>query len=251
LSAISSFSSASPLPSSYQYRPSLRSRAASLGLTLAMFALVLFILLRMAAWHAGPGAAAEKLVAVRLSAKSADAHKQQQTKAKARQAATQPQPPRPTPQSSPQPVVPPLHIIKLSRAEFAASDISKMARQPAGNSSASQDSGTTAGPGEGPGGAHLYNAEWFREPTHAEMVTYMPVGGGSPGSWGMIACRTIEHNHVEDCRELAESPAGSGLARALRRASWQFLVRPPRVDGRKLIGSWVRIRFDFIKAEEQ
>ena len=223
---------------------------ASLGLTMAMFALIVFILLRMAAWHAGPGAGAEKLVAVRLSAQSADAHKQQ-VKAKARQAAPQARLPNPTPQPSPQPVVPPLHIIKLSRAEYAASDISKMSQQPAGDSSASQDSGAAAGPGEGPGGAHLYNAEWFREPTHAEMVTYMPVGGGPPGSWGMIACRTIEHNHVEDCRELAESPAGSGLARALRRASWQFLVRPPRVDGRKLIGSWVRIRFDFIHAKKE
>jgi protein TonB len=109
---------------------------------------------------------------------------------------------------------------------------------------ASQGSASAAGPGEGPGGAHLYNAEWYREPTDAELVTYMPhrdVGGG----WAMIACKTQDHFHVDDCQELGESPPGSGLARALRQAAWQFLVRPPRIDGKPMIGAWVRIRFDF------
>jgi protein TonB len=64
----------------------------------------------------------------------------------------------------------------------------------------------------------------------------------------MIACKTIEHYHVENCQELDESPPGSGLARALRQAAWQFLVRPVRVDGHVMIGSWVRIKFTFTKA---
>ena len=212
---------------------------------MAMFALIIFVLLRMAGLHMQPGEARSRLIAVRMSPQSAKARDKPKAVAKARQASTQPKRPTPSIQPPPKSPVWPPQIIKLSRKEFAAADISKMSQHPDGDSGGGQDSGGAAGAGEGPGGAHLYNAEWYREPTHAELVTYLP-NGGPPGSWGMIICRTIDDNHVEDCRELAESPLGSGLARALRRASWQFLVRPPRVDGRKMIGSWVRIRFDVV-----
>ncbi|MEL0253514.1 MAG: hypothetical protein VW935_16465, partial [Novosphingobium sp.] len=90
----------------------------------------------------------------------------------------------------------------------------------------------------------LYAAQWYREPTDAEIGPYMPPRRTN-GDWAMIACKTVEKYHVEDCQELGESPPGSGLARAIRQASWQFLVRPPRVNGKPQIGEWVRIRFDF------
>ena len=44
---------------------------------------------------------------------------------------------------------------------------------------------------------------------------------------------------------MGESPMGSGFGRAVRLAAWQFLVLPPRVDGKVMVGSWVRIRIDY------
>ena len=152
-------------------------------------------------------------------------------------------PPAPVPQVTPrstQPIQPP-QLLTLSKDDYAAMDIFKMSPKGGATGGSAGDSKAPYGPGEGPGGEPLYNAEWYREPTHAEIATYMPALNRS--SWGEVACRTIEKFHVENCRELAETP-GSGLARAMRLASWQFLVRPPRMGGKTLIGAWVRIRFD-------
>lgn len=146
------------------------------------------------------------------------------------------------------PVIVPPKTITLSQDDFAATDISKLPTH--GSDSGDQagggnNGGAAYGPGEGPGGQKLYNAEWYREPTHAELAGYMPAGVDA--DWADIACRTIESYHVDSCRSLGESPAGSGVARALRLASWQFLVRPPRVGGKAMVGAWVRIHFYFTK----
>lgn len=130
--------------------------------------------------------------------------------------------------------------IVVTPDEYAASDIGKL---PNARGEGEQSAGAEAkGNGQAPGGGNLYNAEWAREPTDAELALYLPKRRGT--GWAMIACRTAPRNRVEDCRHLGESP-GSGLASTLRQASWQFLVRPPRLDGKPLIGAWVRIRFDF------
>jgi protein TonB len=145
----------------------------------------------------------------------------------------------------------PIPWIEMKGDDFAASDISKIPSQPAQSASADgagsgQDSASAYGPGEGPNGERLYNAQWYREPSDVELGTYLPHGVTEP-AWAMIACKTVEKFHVEDCQELGESPPGSGLARALRQAAWQFLVRPPRIGGRSQVGAWVRIRFDFTR----
>lgn len=113
------------------------------------------------------------------------------------------------------------------------------------------DSVSAYGPGAGPGGAPLYPAEWVREPTHAELAAYAPTRGVPPNSWAVIGCKTIPHNHVEDCYEIGESTPGAGLSRGLRQAAWQFLIRPPRVGGKAEVGTWVSIRITWTQDGEE
>lgn len=156
-----------------------------------------------------------------------------------------PAPPRPPAAIKP-PAPTTLSLPGVMSLSLASSDISKIAA-PAGDESAGSGnssgsgSGSTYGPGEGPGGAALYNADWYRRPTDAELGTYLPKNAPTEG-WGLVACQTIADNHVDNCRQLGESPLGSGFSRAVRQAAWQFLIRPPRIGGRPLIGAWVRIR---------
>ena len=143
----------------------------------------------------------------------------------------------------PLPAAAPLRMMLVSSDVFAASDIGKIPSRTQGASgTGGTGSADSRGSGEGPGGARLYNAEWYREPTQAELAYYLPKGTPRSG-WGEIICRTIADYRVEDCRELDEGPMGSGMARAVRQAAWQFRVRPPRADGKPLIGAWVRIHY--------
>jgi hypothetical protein len=177
-------------------------------------------------------------------------------RAKKAGARTKPRPqpstlPRPTAQPAP---TKPLNMMFVSHDDFAAADISRMPRHAAAAAAAGDNGvGSSAdgadAVGTGPGGEKLYKAEWYVEPSSAELRPYLP-NGTTGKSWGEIACRTISHFHVEDCHELAESPPGSGLARALRQAAWQFLVRPPRVGGRAMVGTWVSIRFTFSNKDD-
>ena len=138
-------------------------------------------------------------------------------------------PPRPATKSTP--------WIEMSKDEMAAGDISNI---PAAGSSGGGDSEVV---GRGPNGEALYNAEWAREPTDAELAGYLPTN--APEGYGLIECKTIPNDRVEDCIELDQEPHGSHLAAAVRQAAWQFRVRPPRKGGHALIGSWVRIRIDY------
>lgn len=174
-----------------------------------------------------------------------------QSKAAARRAT-----PPPPARALPPPVVkmevaPPTGMIVLSKDEFAGADIGKIkgaADAGAGAETAAADSKAPYGPGAGPGGKTLYAAEWVREPTRTEMATYMP--HGMVEGWGMIACQTIARNRVENCRQLGESP-GSGISRGMRQAAWQFLIRPPRINGRPMVGAWVSIRYDIVRGVER
>ena len=126
--------------------------------------------------------------------------------------------------------------IEMSSAQMAAGDLRNLPKPALGE-------GDSDVVGRGPHGELLYAAEWARQPTDAELAGYMP--RNAPEGWGLIACKTIPGNRVDDCIELGQSPAGSHLASALRQAAWQFRVRPPRKNGRPMIGEWVRIRIEY------
>ena len=134
-----------------------------------------------------------------------------------------------------------LSWIEMSKAEMAAADISRFPKSSESASAAS--GGDSEEVGRAPNGEVLYAADWARKPTNTELNGYLPPN--APDGWGLIACRTVAGNRVEDCLELGQSPRGSRLASAVRQAAWQFRVLPPRRNGRPLIGSWVRIRIDY------
>ena len=242
-----------PAASSFaNHRPSSRNRAGGLTFSLAMIVLTFLVMLRMGAISLGEDRKNPALVAINLpkppppEAASGSAPK----KAAAKISPVKPQQPRvlPPPVLPPKVTVPAL--VRVSRSDMAAWDISKLKSADAGNAAGGAGNGTGKlyGPGEAPGVGKLYNAEWYREPTHAELEPYLPKGFHGAGS-GIIACRMIDKYHVENCQELEESPPGSGLARALRRASWQLLVRPPRLGGKSMIGEWVRIKLTWTETD--
>ena len=168
--------------------------------------------------------------------------KQEKPKTKPRTARSSEAAPKPSEIKVPEPIVE-LPMMMVSSDVFRASDISKIrsTRNDPGPALATGDSDPSVG--TGPGGAKIYQAEWYREPSQAEIDGYLSKTLRQSG-WAMIICRTIPDYRVEDCRELEEAPMGSGLARSMRQAAWQFRVRPTRINGKPQVGTWVRIRFD-------
>ncbi|MGB3798118.1 MAG: hypothetical protein WA957_17690 [Alteraurantiacibacter sp.] len=114
------------------------------------------------------------------------------------------------------------------------------------------DTGSARGPdservGTAPDGSPLYAARWYREPSPDQLSGYLSAASG-PG-WGLIACKTAPNWRVEECAVLDEYPKNSGIARAVQAAAWQFQVRPPRLGGDYQVGTWVRIRIDYTRAQ--
>jgi protein TonB len=230
-----------------------RRRTVSFVLALVVEALLILVLLLFGP-HLTPAPKPEPRRATSFSLapseKEAATAPEHRTKAhaaaKPASGATTPIPPMPPVVTPPKVPTPPAALPGVLPITLGASDISKL------KSSASNDDGAETGtdsklaygPGEGPGGQPLYNAEWYREPSDAQLNGYLPKGA-PPNSWALIACQTMPQYHVDNCRSLGESPVGSGLGRAMREAAWQFLVRPPRRGGKVLVGAWVKIRIDF------
>ena len=234
-------------------RPSRSRRAASLALALAIEILLLLAFFTMSFREKRkPEFEGGSLVTFDLAAES----EQDSSKApqKLQEAVTRPTPRPSPPVPKPRIELPklPLQMIEVTREEFLASDIAKLGTTGGQSSERLAQAGSpgdSAKVGTAPNGQPLYAAEWYREPTHTELGAYLPKNMPEGGGWGMVACKTAPRYRVEDCVELGNSPPGSRLAGAVRQAAWQFLVRPPRIGGKPMIGEWVRIRIDYTVRE--
>lgn len=218
-------------------------RAMAGGLALAVEIIVILVLL-ISGPRLIPGGQQQQGLKTFDVANKPDAAPAPEQKAARKRAAPRPTPPPPPPRAPDStPTTGPIPgLIDISHADFARSDIAKI-KGTAEIAQASTD-GDSEAIGAAPNGQPLYGAQWYREPTESQMAFYMPKGLRSGSA--LIACRTAPDFRVEDCVILEDSPPGSGLARGVRSAAWQFRVRPPRKGGKSLIGAWVQIRFDLI-----
>jgi len=235
-----------PSSGSADWRSSPRRRATAIGLTLLAELLFLIILLGLnpAILPKSMQPPSETLINLGQEP-SAPKAEQRKSVAKTKTTVQKAQPVARPRLSPPPPIaVPSPSFIPMSSSDMAAADIGKLGSKAPGASSASASGGATSGPGQGPGGAQLYNAEWVVEPTDAQLSGYLK-GPVDKGSWAEIACKTMPRFRVENCQPIGEYPPGSGLGRAMRQAAWQFQVRPQRVDSKLLVGSWVRIHISF------
>jgi protein TonB len=167
-------------------------------------------------------------------------------------APTQRQATAPNPQPAPPTVAvasqPPAAIIPVSPQQMQSFDISKLAKPaapkaPAYGPAYSPAFGDSVRVGTAPNGQPMYGASWYlHEPTHQEMAGYLSTA--QPG-WALITCKTVPDYRVENCVGLDEYPENSHLIESVIAASWQFRVRPPRVNGMLEVGDWVRIRFTY------
>jgi protein TonB len=222
----------------------LRRRAAGFALALGVNLLLLLVLRGLGVIPALPRDPSSALVVDLIPESHSLAPAPSKVDEMTPNEAARPVPPRPrTPQvprlKSPIPPLRPLDMIEMTREEFAAADIGKLPKAGTGSGSA----GDSEEVGRGPHGEVLYAAEWARRPTDAELAGYLPAN--APEGSGLVACKTIPDNRVDNCIELGDMPRGTRLARAVRLAAWQFRVRPPRKNGQPMVGEWVRIRIDY------
>jgi hypothetical protein len=245
---------------SLHFSPDTRRRAISIVLTIIIHLLLLLLLLQLAPLIEPKSAPSGPLSTFNVSndgensSKSKVASRSAQKsggKAAPATAARPAEPPKIVHYDNPNAITLPPEIMTLSKDQYAASDIGKIKGNATGASGDSASKGNDNGEGAvasagggGSGGDQLYEADWYRRPTDAELSFYLPKNR-RPIGWGMIACQTVPGNRVENCREIGQSPPGSGLSRAVREAAWQFRVLPPRVGSKPMIGAWVRIRIEY------
>lgn len=252
------FTTSSYRTSAYRARSSAGSRVVSATLSIAIAALILLALLRLSG-ILPPSEVGNGRPLATFDVRSNGVSAQRPTREKTRQQQTRkaaaqeraparravvPQPPAPTP-----PLVLP-GVMVLSQADYAASDLGRIKGTAPTRSSDTDETSQTADAapiGRGPGNAAVYAGDWVRRPTAAEMNPYLSKRART--GIGVVVCRTAPRNRVDDCREVGETPPGTGLAGTARQAAFQFLIRPPSIGGKPVIGAWVQITYDFTLIE--
>jgi len=242
-----------------------RRKAASLGIALALEALILLLLLTLGTQFAGDDK--REVVTTMTAIEFAAPPEPEQAEEPASESTAAPD--TPTPPVTEQPLDPePLRPSPLAINPKPAAEPVQPRQQPPqepqpqaspspkigarirpGQTMGPADTGNPRNAGDServgtaPNGEPLYAARWYREPTQQELAGYLSTANG-PGV-ALIACRTVPDYYVDDCVLESESPPGSMMGRAALAAAWQFRVRPARVGGREQVGSWVRIRITY------
>ena len=235
--------SAYRLPSPYE-RPPLQRRATGIALALGVNVALLLLLLTLGRFAPEAKKVSHALVVDLMpeSHSEAPSAKTNPVERRSEEVAVIRKPPIIVPAKPtiavPPPSDVPLPLIPMSKEDLSASEISSLAKSHTSAGSA----GDSEVVGSGPHGEVLYAAEWARHPTSTELGGYLPANAHD--GFGLVACKTIPGDRVEDCQELDQTP-GSRFAASVRQAAWQFRVRPPRKNGVPLVGSWVRIRIDY------
>jgi protein TonB len=242
-----------------------RRKAASLGIALALEALLLLLLLTLGTQFGGSddGRETETMTAIEFAAphepepdtaqeQTSDAAPTEQTVTD--QPIPEPEAPRPSPlalnpqpapapEPAPQPRAEPQPEPRPSASPKIGARIRPGQTMGPADTGNPRNAGDSERVGTAPNGEPLYAARWYREPTDQELSGYLSTANG-PGV-ALIACRTVPDYYVDDCVLESESPPGSMMGRAVLAAAWQFRVRPARVGGREQVGSWVRIRITY------
>ena len=232
-----------------------RRRVASILLTLLAHALLLLLLIKLAPPQFGSSKPGNKLMTFSVAPEAQEDAAHTKSAAKTHQVSS----PTPPAAATPPPIVklPPVAAPWVLTPGLEKFDVRQVPPTPQSaqqsDASASDDANGSSNSDRpvafGPEGQPLYEAAWYREPTHAELNGYMKNVRPGPG-FGIIACQTVARYHVDNCEEIGET-LGSGYARAVREAAWQFLVLPPRVGGHMMIGAWVRIRITYYDEDKE
>ena len=76
-------------------------------------------------------------------------------------------------------------------------------------------------------------ADWYRQPTPAELRAVMPAAAAREGLGGSanLRCLVNVHGGLDTCQVLSESPPGRGFGAAALAMTPQFLFRPATVKG--------------------